>query len=882
MAIATILKSITARMSPARSAPLPSSAGWTPGREALLAALLLLIACLAECCAWTMQHTWIKRDGRFYVNVNTTLVERRSLDQRGFADSWYTGELGWNRNLDSGWSNVSLGRNGEHWPKHPFLLPLLSTPLFYAFGLWGTLLFNLLALAAAAGAGMAWMRLRGQSTQAPWASLVAVVVFVFLTSIREYAYDYHVDVLLLALWLGALLCLHSRRGVPAGALYGLCLVIKPTCLILAPSLLLLVCEQRAWRGLLRAGAALLAVGLAWGAVNTWMFGRPWWTGYHRVLSVVAGKPTVVTHTELFTTPWLEGLERIWSGHWGLYHRYVLLALALPGLVLLARRRPWYTASALLGLTASLTVFAFYRYEGDRFHWPAMALLLPALAESLDSAGRLLVRLSSRLLVAWREAPEAWIAALLAPAWLAGTLLAGWPASRRLGDPGLLGVPGGVAYALVCTACAAFFAARLGRRLALPGLAAALVLCAFAMPALRVDLLGSGLLLTSAALGFAALDSALLERWHAAAVLAALCDWTAGMPGPASAAVLWLALWSDRRTALRVAIVCAACLGAAMVADLLSGAGLLDCTLVLVVGRGLGQPASLGSLGQALVDVGPARSLWPLLLAAPVGLALAIGPRTRAASAVAILLALLTTLDKALLKPGAPSPAWALCLVLLAAPALESAVRGLFALGKRLRLGQPGRALAASAALLALLFLVGLARDVIASLQPFRLASVQTLRRAEVDLAGIPCDFMAWEHMSWECSHHDNTVFSGMVGLGLPEGLHVRGQRRDLLLIPTGRRGRRRTVRIPKLRAGRAFQLLHCVPDGLRGHASVSVSAGDRLLDRFEVPASTDGEIRTRRLDTAELAGQRIELVLQVESLDRQQAAVAFDGGWIDE
>ncbi|MCZ7677574.1 MAG: hypothetical protein M5U28_01870 [Sandaracinaceae bacterium] len=121
---------------------------------AIAVGLAALILTVGEVAARYVPHTWIQRDGRFYVNVNTTLVEGASVDQGEFCASWYEGNLGWNRNLDEGWSNVSLGRDGEHLPKHPILLPLLSTPLFWAFGLHGTLVFNVLLFRARRRGGL--------------------------------------------------------------------------------------------------------------------------------------------------------------------------------------------------------------------------------------------------------------------------------------------------------------------------------------------------------------------------------------------------------------------------------------------------------------------------------------------------------------------------------------------------------------------------------------------------------------------------------------------------------------------------------------------------------------------------------------------------------
>ena len=85
----------------------------TPTRHlAIAVGLLALVGALTEVAAHYRPHSFILRDGRFYTNTMATLTDSLSLEQP-YARSWYGGDLGWNRNLDAGWSNIALGRNGE-------------------------------------------------------------------------------------------------------------------------------------------------------------------------------------------------------------------------------------------------------------------------------------------------------------------------------------------------------------------------------------------------------------------------------------------------------------------------------------------------------------------------------------------------------------------------------------------------------------------------------------------------------------------------------------------------------------------------------------------------------------------------------------------------
>ena len=93
----------------------------------------------------------------------------------------------------------------------------------------------------------------------------------------------------------------------------------------------------------------------------------------------------------FATPLGAGLRRTWSGGLGLRLRMPVMALAAPGLLWLLWKRPVYALSAIALGAGSLLVFSKYVFEGDRFHWLAVAFLLPAFATTFDLLGRLVDR-----------------------------------------------------------------------------------------------------------------------------------------------------------------------------------------------------------------------------------------------------------------------------------------------------------------------------------------------------------------------------------------------------------------------------------------------------------------------------------------------------------
>ncbi len=376
----------------------PSPPAWQPSRHvAISIGLVALVGATAFAWSSYVPNTYILRDGRFYTNVTATLTESLSIEQP-YARSWYGGTLGWNHNLDAGWSNIALGRQGEHLPKHPLLLPLLSAPFFYAFDVRGHLLFNVLLFFIVGGCAFGIARRYVDDDDEP-AAAIAALALPLGTSILLYAYDYHVDTLLLALFLGGVLALHRGRGALAGFLVALTVTLKPTCLMWLPTLLLFAFSPQVEldrRGLLRALGAGTAVLLVYAAINTWLFGRPYWAGYNRTLVVVNGEPGIADHVDAFSFPLEAGLRRLFFGNYGLARLFALFTVALPGWILLARRAPRYVAGSVLALVLAVLVFSKYDWEGDRFMWPALGLLVPSLAASLAFLARG-VRLAARRL-----------------------------------------------------------------------------------------------------------------------------------------------------------------------------------------------------------------------------------------------------------------------------------------------------------------------------------------------------------------------------------------------------------------------------------------------------------------------------------------------------
>ncbi|MBN8612293.1 MAG: DUF2029 domain-containing protein [Deltaproteobacteria bacterium] len=827
-------------------------------RVALSIAIFAVLAAVASVSVQLAPNTWMFRDGRFYANVTTTIAEDLTIEQHRFAASWYSGTLGWNRDLDPGWSNVALGRNGEHWPKHPYVLPFFASPLYFALGLPATLLFNLLMYGVIATGLFRFARAYAE----PESAALASALFVFATIIVGSAYDFSTDVLMLALFSQGLAAVKERRGAWAGIAMGLCVVIKPTALMLLPSLVLVFFERVEDRGAppdraitrrelgrsIAGGSVVLAL---FALANTWMYGRPWWSGYNRTLVTANGAPSLASHTDAFSVPLEQGFQRVMFGDYGLLAAFGVLALAAPGLVVMLRTRARAALAAVVGVALSLVVFSLYVYEGHRFHWPALALLVPAIATTFAWLGRRTTRATTDAArrVHVRES------VLVGAAALAATMftLVGSPRGRLGGgawvDAALASLPETLspeAAPFVVIAIHALAAGVLCGALAsmIEGpraLRAIAVLAPFGVPEVRLGMQQGGLFLV--VLAVLALGAALVTR---------------------EARVL------GERALLRSRGALAAI-----------GLGLVALAMLLFPHDTEGSSLS-SALRESWHARNESRALWPVLVPASCGVIAAMhASLERRASpgsfGVFVMSVLCVTLGASLGASLATSVA--VTFVALSAASVPFVVWLARRLGRGdfdgLRVGR--WALLALAACLAL----GLARRVEARSAPFEIASDRAVREALVflDVPGIgevPCDFLAWEHMSWECATFDRGTH-GEVGLAIDEPAQIGGGTPTTLLLPSGVRGEPRRVVWPSVRAGRALTLRWAIPDGHRGTGTLVVRVDDREVGRISLPAEPTRVMHEERLETLDVGDTaRLELEL-VEA--RGQSVVAIQGSW---
>ncbi len=353
---------------------------------------LVLVAILAWLAVIGATHwqpnSFLFRDGSFYAQTNRSIASGLTLRQEAYQPaSWYDGSLSWYHNVDDAWSNISVGRDGAWYPKHSYVMPILSTPFYLVSGPAGLLLFNLIALALALYSGyMLAARWVG-----PVAGAVATLAVLATPLVPYLAYSYSHDVLCATLTAGGLALLAYGRPATAGAALGLALVAKITnVLVIAPMVLAIApWDRRTWvRGLLGATVPMAL----YAAANAWMYGAPWRTSYHAILTVRDGAQQVVSYSNAFDLPLAEGLRRFMqrSGEGELWQMSAVPLVGYAGIALLVFRQPRLAAGLAVALAAFLIGFGKYRYGGARFFMPWLVLAPIPMAALADGAGRLVL------------------------------------------------------------------------------------------------------------------------------------------------------------------------------------------------------------------------------------------------------------------------------------------------------------------------------------------------------------------------------------------------------------------------------------------------------------------------------------------------------------
>lgn len=383
-----MMREANARPIAPKNAP-PASGAAEPSRLFVAGILSIALATALTSIAlnWA-PNKWLHGDGAFYMNIARGLIENHSLRQESLHPrTWFEEDLGWNRDVDAAFSNIALGRNGEWWPKHPILMPLCAAPFIWAFGPTGSLVFQVLGFLLIA---LFAYRIAAFFAPRPCA-LAAAALFVTAPWVAKFVWGFNNDMFFTALVLAAIDAALRREAVPCGVCLGLAIFAKPTNALYAPALLLIFLMRRDFRPALKMCLAAAVPALLFAALNAYLYGAPWKTGYDNILVRVAGQLSTHSHRADFAFS-LEGLkaglDNVFFGQrHGFASNFPLFFAALAGMIALLARRP--REALALGWILVVPIafhapFAWYRLD---FSLPQMALSATPLAMLIAPMGR---------------------------------------------------------------------------------------------------------------------------------------------------------------------------------------------------------------------------------------------------------------------------------------------------------------------------------------------------------------------------------------------------------------------------------------------------------------------------------------------------------------
>jgi hypothetical protein len=329
---------------------------------------------------------WLNKDGTFYFLTLRTLIDHRTLEQdQTQPRSWYEADLQWNRSLPPDWSDVAVGRGGHWYPKHPILMPLATVPLFLAFGAYGPLLLNLLALAL-----LPVLAYRLGLRVAPWgAALAAAALLASSAFLTEQGYGYSNDLFYALLVMLAYDAAFAEKPISTGIWFSLSVFAKSTNALFAVPLGLCFLLRKDLKGLIRFAIASAPGLVLYAGLNTFMFGAPWRTGYNSVLVRVNGHQELhdvahdfdwghfghLLHERLMSAPGASNTFNMWD-------RAPWWFLAVPGALVALWRAPKLAIPLLLGIVPLTLLLAPFQYFRVEFLNAPVALAVPLIAALL--------------------------------------------------------------------------------------------------------------------------------------------------------------------------------------------------------------------------------------------------------------------------------------------------------------------------------------------------------------------------------------------------------------------------------------------------------------------------------------------------------------------
>ena len=295
---------------------------------------------------------------------------------------------------------TSLGKNGQWYPLHEFVMPVLTVPFYLAFGILGCLIFNIVISILLM---IILFELCARHVAHIYA-FIATILTAFTTLFLNYTYSYSLDVFSAFMLIFAYLALVKRRFMISGLIWGLAVYARlPNAVTIIAFILYIFLEANAVKGknpamsvlrtyagrmnpVLRFLAGGLPVAICFFLTNWLMFGSPITTSYDRWQHFIDGQVVITQQSSAFSCSMLENLPQVLLAQKsGLVIGAPLIIVA----VAFGMGKFWLKArnEAIMMVLTSVTLIAlFSKYcnafpgePGNRYLMPIVALCAIPLA-----------------------------------------------------------------------------------------------------------------------------------------------------------------------------------------------------------------------------------------------------------------------------------------------------------------------------------------------------------------------------------------------------------------------------------------------------------------------------------------------------------------------
>lgn len=325
-------------------------------------------------------YTFLPADDGWMATLTTSLVEDGDFDMKN--------QLG--GQVEETQRQIALGKKGEWYSIHEYLISVAAVPFYLLFGINGFLVFNVLC--AVLGVLLVYQLVRPYSSEK--VAFLCASLLCFTTVYSSFVYHFSIDIFAALLFLWAVLLLFRERHMLAGFVWGLAVLGRLATGVTFPAVLLFLFmkkDQPFSKKLFSFCLGGLPFFLIWSLSNHLMFGGIFETSYSHWALVENNELVRVSQTVQFHVPFFEGLGKLlFDPQAGVFVSAPLLILALflgfKPLLRKARAEATFIAVSFLcflGFYAKL-VSAVYTEDGNRFFIGVLMLFALPLAAAIEN------------------------------------------------------------------------------------------------------------------------------------------------------------------------------------------------------------------------------------------------------------------------------------------------------------------------------------------------------------------------------------------------------------------------------------------------------------------------------------------------------------------